>query len=59
MGSASELEYLLLLARDLVMLRVEAHDRLSLDTREVKRMLAALITRVASDRLAARSEDAP
>ena len=43
MGSASELEYHLLLARDLRILNVPEYDRLSSDTIEVKRMLTSLI----------------
>ena len=42
-GSASELEYHLLLARDLKILRVTDYDRLSAGAVEVKRMLASLI----------------
>lgn len=42
-GSASELEYHLLLARDLRILNVPEYDRLSSDTIEVKRMLTSLI----------------
>ena len=43
MGSASELEYHLLLARDLKLLRSLDYDRLSAGVIEVKRMLASLI----------------
>ncbi len=46
MGSASELEYHLLLALDLRFLSHEKHDQLAGDTTEVKRMLAALIQKV-------------
>jgi four helix bundle protein len=42
-GSAAELEYHLLLARDLGLLSSEAHQRLQLATTEIKRMLAGLI----------------
>jgi len=45
MGSASELEYHLLLARDLGFLPKDAYDRLNLRTTEVKRMLASLIAK--------------
>ena len=41
-GSASELEYHLLLARDLGLVPVAAHDRLSSAAAEVKRMLTGL-----------------
>jgi len=43
MGSASELEYHLLLARDLIFLDEASHDRLAAMLIEVKRMLAGLI----------------
>ncbi len=43
MGSASEVDYLLLLARDLGELPAEDWDRRSDKASEVKRMLAALI----------------
>ena len=43
-GSANELEYHLLLARDLGYLDVVTYDRLNRDTIEVKKMLAAFIT---------------
>lgn len=43
MGSASELEYHLLLARDLNYLGAEAHASLEGMTVEVKRMLAAFL----------------
>ncbi len=46
MGSASELEYHLLLARDLNLLSNEVHHRLAEDTTEVKRMLTSLIRKV-------------
>ena len=49
MGSASELEYHLLLALDLHVLDQDTHTRLSNDTTEVKRMLAALIQRVRAE----------
>lgn len=42
-GSASELEYLLLLARDLSLLSAKSHDSLAKDVTEVKRMLYAFI----------------
>ena len=42
-GSAAELEYHLLLARDLGLLSSEDHRRLQVATEEIKRMLAGLI----------------
>ncbi len=42
LGSASELEYHLLLARDLGLIPVHRHDRLSAAAVEVKRMLSGL-----------------
>jgi four helix bundle protein len=43
MGSASELEYHLLLARDLAFLESTTHKELDARTVEVKRMLASMI----------------
>jgi four helix bundle protein len=43
MGSASELEYHLLLARDLGLMTAEGHRALSDQTTEVKKMLAGLL----------------
>lgn len=51
-GSASELEYHLLLARDLQFLEQKAHDRLTASVCEVKQMLSALVQKVRSDRRA-------
>ena len=45
-GSASELEYHLLLARDLQLLTVEEFEDLEAKTLEIQRMLAALIQRL-------------
>ncbi len=42
-GSAAELEYHLLLARDLGLLSSEEHQRLQTTTEEIKRMLSGLI----------------
>jgi four helix bundle protein len=50
MGSASELEYHLLLAHDLGLLNTSEHSRLSELTTEIKRMLTALIQRLRADR---------
>ena len=44
MGSASELEYHLILAKDLKLLRGESFDSLSSEVVEVKRMLTGLMT---------------
>ena len=49
-GSASELEYHLLLARDLRILDPPKHERLSADVREVKQMLTSLIQNVRTRR---------
>ncbi len=50
MGSASELEYHLLLARDLKLIKPEDHEELAQRTTEVKRMLTALIQKLNADR---------
>lgn len=50
MGSASELEYRLLLARDLKLIDPDQYEELEQKTIEVKRMLAALITRLTARR---------
>ncbi|MCX5884713.1 MAG: four helix bundle protein [Proteobacteria bacterium] len=50
MGSASELEYHLLLAHDLDLLKVSDHDRLSIEVRDVKRMLTSFIQKLRADR---------
>lgn len=49
-GSASELEYLLLLAFDLGFLKKADHERLSSTTVDVKKMLAAFIRKLNADR---------
>jgi four helix bundle protein len=46
MGSASELEYHLLFARDLGLLGEEIHKHLESDLLEVKKMLASLIGKI-------------
>ena len=46
MGSAVELEYLLLLAKDLGLLAEELYRKLNQQTLEVQRMLGALIRKV-------------
>ncbi len=55
LGSASELEYFLLLARDLRFLTEKQHENLEASTREVKRMLAGLIQRVNEQHTAERT----
>jgi four helix bundle protein len=49
-GSASELEYHFLLAKDLGFLSDEEYKKLDQSTVEVKRMLAGLIKKVEADR---------
>jgi len=50
MGSASELEYLVLLARDLNFLGKEECDTLMNEITEIKRMLASFIQKLKTDR---------
>lgn len=50
MGSASELEYHLLLAKDLGMIQTEDHKRLDDRVIEIKRMLAGLLRKLSADR---------
>jgi four helix bundle protein len=50
MGSASELEYHILLSKDLGYLNTDVYQRMQPQVEEVKRMLAALIRKVASER---------
>jgi four helix bundle protein len=50
MGSASELQYHLLLARDLKLIKPRGYDELAQRTIEVKRMLTALIQKLNADR---------
>jgi four helix bundle protein len=50
MGSASELEYHLLLSRDLKFLDMELHASLNSRVEEVKRMLSSLIRKVDEER---------
>ncbi len=49
MGSASELEYHVLLAHDLVLLPAPDYDRFSTDVIEIKRMLTSFIQRLKAD----------
>ncbi len=53
MGSASELEYQFLLAYDLGFLEQREYDHLESAVTEVKRMLAALISKIDADRFVA------
>ena len=50
MGSASELEYHLLLARDLKLIKPKDHDDLAARATELKRMLAGLQQTLKADR---------
>ena len=50
MGSASETEYQLILARDLEFLPKESYEKLQNDVEEVKRMLASLLKTLRADR---------
>ena len=45
-GSASELEYHLLLGRDLELLSLQEFDRLDMQVKEIQRMLTSLVQRV-------------
>ena len=56
MGSSSEVEYLLLLSRDLNYLNSDTFERLADGVIEVKRMLAGLITKVNADRRTLKAE---
>ena len=49
MGSASELEYELLLARDLRLISEPDHRRLSAQVVDIKRMTAALIRKLKTE----------
>ena len=50
MGSANELEYHLLLSKDLSYLKADHHEQIQSQVEEVKRMLASLIRKVDSER---------
>ena len=52
MGSASELEYQLLLAHDLGFLESSEYNHLEAAVTEVKRMLATLVLKIDADRFA-------
>ena len=51
LGSASELEYHFLLARDLSFISEERYERLDHSVVEIKRMLASLACKVQADRI--------
>jgi four helix bundle protein len=48
-GSASELEYQLLLARDLKLLQIADYEQLSQQTVEIKRMLTVLVQKLTAE----------
>jgi four helix bundle protein len=50
MGSASELQYHVLLARDLGLLDKSTHDHIANDVSEIKRMLTSFIKKLNADR---------
>jgi four helix bundle protein len=50
LGSANELEYFALLARDLKLLPEPGYEKIVADIQEVKRMLTALVARLKADR---------
>ena len=50
MGSASELEYHLLLARDLKLIKLKDYEALDQRATELKRMLTALLRKLNADR---------
>lgn len=54
-GSASELEYHLLLSKDLNYLNAKDHEDLAYQVVEIKKMLAALIAKVEDERSGGRS----
>jgi four helix bundle protein len=58
MGSASETQYLPLLARDLGYLTENSHSALERDVTEIKRMLAAFLQRLKSSSAAFRRDRA-
>ncbi|MFI5104724.1 MAG: four helix bundle protein [Terriglobales bacterium] len=51
MGSASELEYHLMLSRDLTYLKNDVYERMQPQVEEVKRMLASLLRKIDSERV--------
>lgn len=50
MGSASETEYQLILARDIEFLPKETYEKLHNDVEEIKRILASLLKTIRADR---------
>ncbi len=50
MGSTSELEYHILLARDLALIDGKCHENLNCSVIEIKKMLSSLIRKVHSER---------
>jgi len=56
LGSASELEYQFVLARDLALLNAVDYERLAHGVTEVKKMLVALIQRVRADRVGLKAD---
>jgi four helix bundle protein len=50
LGSASELEYHLLLSRDLKLMAESEHERLAGDVTEIKRMLTSLIQKLSAEK---------
>jgi four helix bundle protein len=48
-GSTHELEYHLLLAKELGYLKPEKHDKISSQVNEIKRMLSALISKIKAE----------
>jgi len=58
MGSASELEYFILLARDLHYLSPEKHETVAHDVVEMRRMLNRLLSKVQAERGSASKQTA-
>ncbi len=50
LGSSSEVEYLLLLARELSLMPAATHQQLEQQTTEIKRMLTGLVRKLNADR---------
>jgi four helix bundle protein len=48
-GSASELEYQILLARDLKLIKPEDYEKLAQQTTEIKRMLTVFVQRLSAE----------
>jgi len=49
MGSASELEYQILLAHDLLFLKLDDYNRLTSEITEIKKMISSLILKLKAD----------